>query len=71
MLKTLVQAWKSGDLKKRLLYTMLIIIVFRLGSAIPIPFLNVDMLRDMMSINSGGAALLKFFDTLSGILYIT
>ena len=66
MLRTLKQAWTSGDLKKRLLYTMMIIIVFRLGSAIPIPFLNIDMLRVMMTANSGGAALLKFFDTLSG-----
>ena len=46
MLKTLTQAWKSGDLKKRLLYTMMIIIIFRLGSAIPIPFLNVEMLNE-------------------------
>jgi len=66
MLKTLAQAWKTGDLKKRLLYTMMIIIVFRLGSAIPVPFLNVDMLKNMMGANSGGASLLKFFDTLSG-----
>ena len=66
MLKTLAQAWKTGDLKKRLLYTMMIIIVFRLGSAIPVPFLNIDMLKNMMGANSGGASLLKFFDTLSG-----
>ncbi len=66
MIKTLRQAWKYGDLKKRLIYTALIIIVFRIGSIIPVPFLNVDALRGFMSGMSGGSSLLQYFDTLSG-----
>lgn len=66
MLRTLRQAWKTGDLKKRLLYTLMIIVVFRLGSIIPVPFLDVDILKEAMKVRSGGSALLMYFDTLSG-----
>ncbi|MCL2311062.1 MAG: preprotein translocase subunit SecY [Firmicutes bacterium] len=66
MLKTLKQAWKTGDLKKKLLYTIFIMIVFRIGSIIPVPFLNVDALKGFMGNLSGGGALLMYFDTLSG-----
>ena len=66
MLRTLRQAWKTGDLKKRLIYTLMIIIIFRLGSIIPVPFLDVDILKEAMKVRSGGSALLMYFDTLSG-----
>ena len=66
MIKTLRQAWRQGDLKQRLLYTLLIIIVFRIGSIIPVPFLNTDALRGFMSGMSAGGSLLQYFDTLSG-----
>lgn len=66
MIKTLRQAWKTGDLKQRLLYTVMIIIVFRLGSIIPVPFLNTEALKGFMGGMSGGSSLLQYFDTLSG-----
>jgi len=66
MIKTLRQAWKTGDLKKRLLYTVLIIIIFRIGSIIPVPFLNTIALKGFMGGMSGGSSLLQYFDTLSG-----
>lgn len=66
MIKTLKQAWKTGDLKQRLLYTLLIIIVFRIGSIIPVPFLNTEALKGFMGGMSGGSSLLQYFDTLSG-----
>lgn len=66
MIRTLRQAWKQGDLKQRLLYTLLIIIVFRIGSIIPVPFLNTDALRGFMGTMSAGGSLLQYFDTLSG-----
>ncbi len=40
MFKTLANAWKVADLRKKLLFTILIILLYRLGTAIPVPFTN-------------------------------
>lgn len=66
MIKTLINAFKVADLRKKLLYTILIVIVFRIGSAIPVPFLNVDALKGLMGNLNEGGALLAYLDTLSG-----
>ena len=44
MLDTLKRAWKMPDLRKRLLYTLMIIVVFRIGAALPVPFLNASQM---------------------------
>lgn len=41
MLQTLVNAWKIADLRKKMLFTCLIVLIFRIGSAIPVPFTNI------------------------------
>ncbi len=41
MIKTLVNAWKVADIRKKLLFTAFIILIFRIGSMIPVPFLNI------------------------------
>ena len=41
MLKTFINAWKIADLRKKMLYTVLIIFLFRLGCAIPVPFIDI------------------------------
>lgn len=41
MIKTIVNAWKVADIRKKLLFTAFIILVFRIGSVIPVPFLNI------------------------------
>ena len=40
MLKTFANAWKIPDLRKKLLFTALILLIFRIGAAIPVPFVN-------------------------------
>ena len=40
MLKTLANAWKIPDLRKKLLFTAFILLIFRIGAAIPVPFVN-------------------------------
>ena len=40
MFKTLINAWKIGDLRKKILYTLLLVVVYRLGSFIPVPGIN-------------------------------
>ena len=41
MIQTIVNAFKDKDIRKRLLFTAFIILVFRIGSVIPVPFLNI------------------------------
>lgn len=42
MFESAINAWKIIDLRKKILYTLFIIVLFRLGSFIPVPFLNSD-----------------------------
>ncbi len=48
MFQTLRNAWKIPDLRKKMLYTILMLIVFRLGSFIPVPGINAEMIKEMM-----------------------
>ena len=41
MIKTFVNAWKITELRKKILFTALIILIFRIGSVIPVPFVNL------------------------------
>lgn len=41
MFKTFVNAWKIPELRKKILFTALILFIFRVGAAIPVPFINV------------------------------
>ncbi len=57
-------AWKVEDIREKLLYTLLIIVIFRLGSAIPVPFLETSALASMLNANSGN--LLGYLNMLTG-----
>ena len=50
------------QLRKKILYTLFIIILFRLGSNIFVPFLNNDAIQTMTS----GASLLNYLDVMTG-----
>ena len=41
MFQTIINAWKIADLRKKIIYTALIVLIFRIGSAIPVPFTNI------------------------------
>ena len=41
MIGTFINAWKIADLRKKMLFTALIVLIFRIGAAIPIPFTNI------------------------------
>ena len=49
MLETLKNAWKVKELRNKILFTILILLVFRIGSVIPVPYIDVAALRDSMS----------------------
>ena len=47
MFNTIKNAWKIPDLRKKILFTLFIIIVFRFGSVIPVPFLDASALKEL------------------------
>lgn len=54
MLQTLRNAWKIPELRKKLLYTVLMLVIFRLGSYIPVPGLTAEAVEQFMGGFSGG-----------------
>lgn len=68
MFKTIRNAWGIPELRKKILFTLMIIVVFRFGAVIPVPFLDASALQSIMSSVSGGASgtALGYIDLLSG-----
>ncbi len=52
MFQILRNAWKIEDLRKKLLFTVFILLIFRIGSAITVPFVDVDALKEAVNANS-------------------
>ena len=81
MFKTLKNAWKVQDIQNKILFTLLIILLYRLGSAIPVPYVLPDLMDfnnlygnsilGYLSILSGGAMSQATFFALSVSPYIT
>jgi len=63
VLSTLKNAWKIPDLRKKILYTLMMFAVFRIGVSIPVPGINKAYLQSMFT-DEGG--LLNFFNFISG-----
>ena len=63
MFETFRNAWKIEDLRKRLLYTLLILIIFRLGCAVPVPYIDSSALTEMF--NTTGS-MLTYLNMMSG-----
>lgn len=66
MFKTIRNAWAIPDLRKKILFTLFIIIVFRFGSVIPAPFLDVVSLKALMTNVAASGTALGYMDMLSG-----
>ena len=64
MFKTFANAWKLTDLRKKILFTFLIIVLYRVGVAIPIPYLNPAMLGEIAKMAEG--SLFQYLNILSG-----
>ena len=63
MIKTIAQAWKIADIRKKIIFTLLMLLVFRLGSNIPVPGIDRGILAEVFSGNTG---LFGLFDLFSG-----
>ena len=49
MLQTMRNAWKIDDLRHKILFTLVIILLYRLGNAVPVPYVNIDALSGYFS----------------------
>ena len=66
ILETLRNAWKIADLRKKILYTLFIIVLFRIGSSIPVPFISADALNVFFDPTAQGGGLFGYLNMLSG-----
>ena len=65
MLKTFANAWKLPDLRKKLIFTFIVILLYRIGCVLPIPFIDASAIENWFSsANSGN--MLQYFNILSG-----
>ena len=66
MLQTMRNAWKTEDIRRKILFTLFVILIYRLGNAVPVPYVNIDALGNyfdtmqntifgMLNVMSGGA----------------
>ncbi|GAB6168988.1 preprotein translocase subunit SecY [Clostridium carnis] len=62
MLSTLRNAWKVPELKRRFLWTLFLVAIFRMGTHIPVPGISTHHLQNL----TGGNTLFGFYDLLSG-----
>ena len=66
MLETIRNAWKIPDLRKKILYTFLMLVIFRLGSVIPVPWLDAARVSEWVTGGGSGSTLFNLLDTFSG-----
>ncbi|MBQ8819042.1 MAG: preprotein translocase subunit SecY [Clostridia bacterium] len=64
MFKTLKNAWRIPELKKKLLFTLLIVVLYRLGANIPVPYVDPNTFSQAAEIFSG--TILQYLNILSG-----
>ncbi|MGN7360904.1 preprotein translocase subunit SecY [Paenibacillus sp. SAF-054] len=63
MFKTLKNIWRVEDLRKRILFTLFVLIIYRIGSFVPVPGVNKDVLEQT---NQQGSQLFGLLNTFSG-----
>ena len=64
MFKTIRNAWKLPELRRKLLFVVFALLIFRVGAAIPVPYINTEYLQDYIAANSG--TIFGLLNTLSG-----
>ena len=62
MFQVFRNAWKDPALRKKILFTLLIIVIFRFGAAIFVPFLEPSTIKQMM----GEGTILNYLDVMTG-----
>jgi len=65
VLKTFANAWKLPDLRKKLIYTFIVILIYRVGCVLPVPFIDPDAIGDWFDAKTAGT-MLQYLNILSG-----
>jgi preprotein translocase subunit SecY len=58
--------WTSEDIRKKLLITLLLLVIYRLAANIPVPGINREVIRSISEMGGAGASLFNLLDLLSG-----
>ena len=69
MIQTIKNAWKLPDLRKKILFTIFALLIFRLGSAVPVPFVDTKLLSQYLNNMSG--TILGMMNAMSGGAFAT
>ena len=69
MIQTIRKAWGIPELRKKIIFTLLMLLIFRIGNAITVPYINVDALK--MQLDSMGATILGLYNVMSGGAFAT
>jgi len=64
MIQTVRKAWGIPELRKKIYFTLLILVIYRIGSAIAVPYVNTDMLEQYL--DSMGTTILGLYNVMSG-----
>ena len=64
MIQTIRKAWRIPELRKKILFTLLILVIYRIGSAIPVPYVDTDTLSAYLQGMS--TTILGLYDVMSG-----
>ena len=65
MFKTLRDAWRIPDLRKKIMFTLLILLLYRIGNVIPVPFIDVATLSDYFN-ETLSQTILGLYNAMSG-----
>ena len=66
MLDVLKNAWKVVEIRKKIFYTLLILLVFRVGAVIPVPFVDLEALASTMNNTSAVNEFFSYISALTG-----
>ena len=66
MFRTFANAWKIVDLRKKLLFTALIILIYRVGSALPVPFVDIAMRGDGLFGEEAAGTFITYLSMMTG-----
>lgn len=66
MFQTLKKAWGVPEIRKKILYTLFMIVVFRFGSAVTVPFLDPDIVKSWMTEKASNGNFLDYLNTITG-----
>jgi len=64
MIQTIRKAWGIPELRKKIVFTLLILLIYRIGSAIPVPYVDTDVLGTYL--NGMGTTILGLYNVMSG-----